>query len=112
MSLNKSFTTSWIHWFTLLALPLQVFESFNYEVTILSAVGALQGQIFINFRFLLLCWSFFFLLDLFLLFPSLAASEVLFFDFLLSEILFVLLDFLSSDRMNKLLSSVYVWKSL
>ena len=44
----------------------------------------------------LLFWSFFLCLDyLSLLFPELAAPELLSFDYLVSNILFVLLDFLS-----------------
>ena len=44
------FTTSRIHWFAFVSLPLQVFKAFNYEVTNLSAVCALQRQIFITTR--------------------------------------------------------------
>ena len=61
----------------------------------------------------LLCWSFFLCLDfLFLLFPALAAPELLYFELLVSEPLFILIDFLYSARMDVLLASVHVWKSL
>ena len=54
---------------------------------------------------MLFCWSFFFWLDsLFLLFPVLAAPELLYFDFLVSEILFFLIAFLSSSIMNAFLA--------
>ena len=72
-----------------------------------------MDEFLLMLELVLLFWSFFFCLDsLFLLFPVLAAPELLYFDFLVSDILFVLLYFIYSARMNELLASVYVWKAL
>ena len=61
----------------------------------------------------LIWWSFLLCLDyLFVLFPALGAPELLSFDFLVSELLFVLLGFTFPARMNTLLAFVYVCKSM
>ena len=82
---------------------MRFFEAFNYELIILSAVGALHGQILLMLELVLLCWYFLFsLYYLFLLFPALDAPELLSFDFLVYELLFVLLAFISSARIQAL----------
>ena len=102
-----SFTTSWVCWLTFVALPLRVFKAFYCKVNILTAVGATCRQFFINSRVGISMMVLLLVLRLFiLLFPALAAPELLSFDLLSSEILFVLLGFLYSFRMNAILSSV------
>ena len=82
-------------------------------MTILSAVGALRGVLFITARVFINVMVFLILIRFFiLLFPALAAPELLPPEFLVSELLFVLLAFLSSDHINALLASVNVWKFL
>ena len=106
-------TTSQILWFTFVAFPLQVFEAFDCKVTILSAVGELHGIIYIKYRVSITMLVLFILLRLFIsVIPIVSRYRTIVFDFLVSELLFVLLDFISSARTNALLSSVYVWNSL
>ena len=72
------FTNIQITWLTFIVLPWWGFKTFNYEVTILSAVVALQGWIFITSRVVITMLVHLVWLELpYILFPPLAVTVIL-----------------------------------